>query len=463
MRSVTFSPPPPIQIGSRACTGFGSHCASVSVKNSPSKVVRSCVSRPRTHCTYSSSMRSRSPGRAVVHAVRVVLVLQPAAAEPEHDAAVRDLVERRHRVGEHRGVAVAGGVHERAARDVRSSTSRARRATVIASRQCGSPVRVGGVEVVPDRDPVEAERLDARPELAQLGDARVLQAGVHSEANVHRRGRYPPRTSAARFEGARSVARTLVTLRGCCPSSTGPSSPSRCMVVALTGWVDAGGAGRGRDGRARRAARRTRRPFGSIDVSELADLQQTRPIARWDDDARVIDWPRITFECGRIAGGREGAGRDVVLVRGPEPSLRWPTVASSDRRRGAPARRAPGRDARRHARARLAPQGRGRHRVGDAALARAGARRRCGPTTPARPGCRRSCCARSATPGSRGAGLWAQVPQYVSGSPSPPAIRALLAPARRGRTTSTSICARSTSAARRTCGASRPGSRPVPT
>ena len=82
----------------------------------------------------------------------------------------------------------------------------------------------------------------------------------------------------------------------------------------------------------------------------LADLQQTRPIARWDDDARVIDWPRITFECGRLGGGREGAGRDVVLVRGPEPSLRWPTVASTRRRRRAPARRAPGRDARRHSR-----------------------------------------------------------------------------------------------------------------
>ena len=27
MRSVTFSPPPPIQIGRRACTGFGSHRA----------------------------------------------------------------------------------------------------------------------------------------------------------------------------------------------------------------------------------------------------------------------------------------------------------------------------------------------------------------------------------------------------------------------------------------------------
>ena len=65
--------------------------------------------------------------------------------------------------------------------------------------------------------------------------------------------------------------------------------------------------------------------------------------------------------------------------------------------------------------------------------------------------------------GIPGAGLWAQVPQYVSGSPSPPAIRALLAPARRDATTSTSTCGRSTSGARRTCGASRPASRPGPT
>jgi hypothetical protein len=41
-------------------------------------------------------------------------------------------------------------------------------------------VRVTGVvrraEVVPDRDPVEAELLDALPERLQVGDARVLQS-----------------------------------------------------------------------------------------------------------------------------------------------------------------------------------------------------------------------------------------------------------------------------------------------
>ena len=39
--------------------------------------------------------------------------------------------------------------------------------------------------MVPDRDPVEVECLDSAPEIPQLRDRRVLQAGVHAEANVH--------------------------------------------------------------------------------------------------------------------------------------------------------------------------------------------------------------------------------------------------------------------------------------
>ena len=39
----------------------------------------------------------------------------------------------------------------------------------------------GAVEVVPDRDPVEAERLDPLPQQPQLVGGRVLQAGVHPE------------------------------------------------------------------------------------------------------------------------------------------------------------------------------------------------------------------------------------------------------------------------------------------
>ena len=129
IRSVTFSPPPPIQIGNRSCTGFGSHAASRNVKNSPSKLVRSCVSSPRTHWMYSFELAQPLAGRAVGDAVDVVLLLQPAAAEAEHGAALGNLVERRDRVGEHGRVPVARGVHQRTALHPLGRRPRARCAT----------------------------------------------------------------------------------------------------------------------------------------------------------------------------------------------------------------------------------------------------------------------------------------------------------------------------------------------
>ena len=144
------------------------------------------------------------------------------------------------------------------------------------------------------------------------------------------------------------------------------------MVITLTGWVDAGGAGAGAMN-ALSEQLEDAEVFGSIDVAEMADLQQTRPIARWEDDACVIDWPRINFECGRLAGGREGAGRDLVLIRGPEPSLRWPALASSVVEA---ARRLGVRQAATLGGipvARVTPEGRGRHRFRDPAFTRAGA------------------------------------------------------------------------------------------
>ena len=261
-----------------------------------------------------------------------------------------------------------------------------------------------------------------------------------------RRGRYPPRLagrSVGRLLGwpgdrlaarvgwkVRSVARARGYAARVLSVERWPELTEPLMVVALTGWVDAGGAGAGAMAA---LAEQLEEPqtFGSIDVAELADLQQTRPIARWEGDARVIDWPRITFECGRIAGGREGAGRDVVLVRGPEPSLRWPTVASAivDAARRLGVRQAvtlggiPALVS--HRKAAVV------HRVGDAAVARAGAG--AAPPRLRRPD--RTADGRAARARRRrdpGLGLWAQVPQYVVGlavaARDPRAAR----PARRG-------------------------------
>jgi len=88
------------------------------------------------------------------------------------------------------------------------------------------------------------------------------------------------------------------------------------LVVALSGWVDAGLAGAG-------AAAvlgdqlGSASGFGRVDLTDLVDLQQTRPTVRLvDGAAREISWPAVDLIAGR-------AGRDVVLCHGPEPSLRW--------------------------------------------------------------------------------------------------------------------------------------------
>ena len=203
-----------------------------------------------------------------------------------------------------------------------------------------------------------------------------------------------------------------------------PELSEPLMVIAIAGWVDAGGAGAGAMS-ALAEQLEDSQTFGSIDLAALSDLQQTRPTARWEDDARVIDWPRINFECGRIPGGREGAGRDLVLVRGPEPSLRWPAVSSSVV------------DAARRLGVRQAATLGGipalvSHRKAAVVTASATQRSLAQELVPLRPdyagptGLQTVVLRALGDAGIPGAGLWAQVPQYVAGSPSPPAIRALL-------------------------------------
>jgi proteasome assembly chaperone (PAC2) family protein len=190
------------------------------------------------------------------------------------------------------------------------------------------------------------------------------------------------------------------------------------LVVALTGWVDAGLAGSGSVAflQEQLDAART---FGRIDLADLMDLQQTRPTVHLVDGvSREIDWPEITLSAGRL-------GRDIVLCTGPEPSLRWRAVLGelvdvSLQLGITEAFTVGGIPAMASHRRPISVLATG---TDDALVERAGAWRQdySGPT-----GAQSVLQVMLGDAGVPTLALWAQVPHYLSGGASPPAIRAVL-------------------------------------
>jgi len=90
------------------------------------------------------------------------------------------------------------------------------------------------------------------------------------------------------------------------------------MVCAFTGWNDAGDAASAAlrfVGSALGASR-----FAQIDPEEFYDFQQTRPQIRLTDGrTREITWPAVEIFEARVPR----APRDLILVQGSEPSMRW--------------------------------------------------------------------------------------------------------------------------------------------
>jgi proteasome assembly chaperone (PAC2) family protein len=191
------------------------------------------------------------------------------------------------------------------------------------------------------------------------------------------------------------------------------------LVVALSGWVDAGLAGGGTVAVLQEQLESVR-TFGRLDLSDLMDLQQTRPTVHLVDGvSREIAWPQISFSAGHL-------GRDVVLCVGPEPSLRWRTVLGElvdlATQLGVTAAFTVG-----------GIPSMASHRRPVSVLATgtdadlveaAGAWRQdyTGPT-----GAQSVLQVMLGDAGIPTLALWAQVPHYVAGGASPPAIRALLA------------------------------------
>lgn len=88
------------------------------------------------------------------------------------------------------------------------------------------------------------------------------------------------------------------------------------LVAAFTGWNDAGDA-------ASQAVRHLIEAWGAtligeVDAEEFTDFATIRPrVQLTPERSRVIVWPAVEIWAARTADG------DVLLLVGPEPSLRW--------------------------------------------------------------------------------------------------------------------------------------------
>ena len=95
------------------------------------------------------------------------------------------------------------------------------------------------------------------------------------------------------------------------------------LITAFRGWNDGGQAASLALGYLVRAWDAER--FADIDPENFFDFQVTRPqVTLVEGTTRQIDWPETVF----FHASPEGLGRDVVLLLGIEPNIRWRTFTS---------------------------------------------------------------------------------------------------------------------------------------
>lgn len=90
------------------------------------------------------------------------------------------------------------------------------------------------------------------------------------------------------------------------------------LVCAFSGWNDAGEAASSAVSFVGSQLRAER--FAVLDPEEFFDFQAARPTVRLvDGRTRAVEWPEVEIWAARAPL----APRDLVLVSGPEPSMRW--------------------------------------------------------------------------------------------------------------------------------------------
>jgi len=105
--------------------------------------------------------------------------------------------------------------------------------------------------------------------------------------------------------------------------SSRPALEHPIMITAFRGWNDGGQGASLATGYLAKLWDATR--FAEIEPENFFDFQATRPHVSLEDGiTRRIDWPSTVFYHGRPPG----LGRDVVLLLGIEPNLRWQTFTN---------------------------------------------------------------------------------------------------------------------------------------
>ncbi|MET9297188.1 PAC2 family protein [Streptomyces sp. NPDC003077] len=90
------------------------------------------------------------------------------------------------------------------------------------------------------------------------------------------------------------------------------------MVAAFEGWNDAGDAASAAVAHLDREWKGE--VFAALDAEDYYDFQVNRPTIWLDNGVRKITWPTTRLSVVRVGGDKP---RDLVLVRGIEPSMRW--------------------------------------------------------------------------------------------------------------------------------------------
>ena len=105
---------------------------------------------------------------------------------------------------------------------------------------------------------------------------------------------------------------------------TRPELRDPIVVAAFKGWNDAGESASAAVQFLCESFDATR--FAEIDPEDFYDFTAVRPTVRLvEGRSRAIDWPENSFHAARVPN----ADRDLVMLRGVEPSLHWKAFCSS--------------------------------------------------------------------------------------------------------------------------------------